>query len=245
MTLGKTAAVGFEAGSAWHVLMVVAGVLTLAGLVLCGRVQTTPRRERNVAAALAGLSLAIVAGSWTYWLLVHPTDIRKDLPLQACDWAGVLAPLALFTRWRWARAALCYWALAFTLNAFVTPTVRVGPETLEFWCFWLSHLAIVACATYDFWVRGLRPTWRDCWRGLLVCYVWLAVVVPINAWLGANYGYLGNSRPEAPTLVDHLGPWPGRMVIMIAIGHAVFAVLTPILGSVPGGEPRRASSRTH
>jgi hypothetical integral membrane protein (TIGR02206 family) len=235
----------FIPGSAWHAAMVIGGSLTLFGFVVAGRLQTTPQGERTVARVLAWISTGIVAASWVYWLIIRDTDIKSDLPLQACDWAGVIAPLALLTRWRVMRAACFYWALAFTIQAFVTPTIRSGPHTLEFWIFWLSHLAILACGTYDFWVRGFRPGWRDLRLGLLVCYVWLAVVIPFNLIFDANYGFLGNTKPDAPTLVDVLGPWPGRMFIMLGIGHAAFVALTLIFGAVPGGEPRRTSARTH
>lgn len=49
------------------------------------------------------------------------------------------------------------------------------------------------------------------------CYV--ALVVPINLWLGSNYGYLGNPAAvsEIPPFVYALGPWPERAIILVAL----------------------------
>jgi len=49
--------------------------------------------------------------------------------------------------------------------------------------------------------------------------------VAVNVALGANYGFLGNMRPELPTIVDFLGPWPERIAAIMALVAAVMAVL--------------------
>ena len=56
--------------------------------------------------------------------------------------------------------------------------------------------------------------------------------LPINAWLGSNYGYLGNPAAvsEVPPFVHALGPWPQRAIILVALVPLGFvAVLLPWL----------------
>jgi lipopolysaccharide transport system permease protein len=38
----------------------------------------------------------------------------------------------------------------------------------------------------------------------------------INVTFGLNYGYLGRSDPGQPTILDLLGPWPLRVVYLLA-----------------------------
>jgi uncharacterized membrane protein YwaF len=44
----------------------------------------------------------------------------------------------------------------------------------------------------------------------------VAAIVPINVLAGWNYGYLGNAKPDVATGIDLFGPWPGRVVLMVA-----------------------------
>ena len=96
-----------------------------------------------------------------------------------------------------------------------------------FWAFWAAHTIIAACAVYDIVVLGFRPGWSDLGRAVAVSAVYVAVVVPINLGLGANYGYVGNpaDSKEIPPFVDALGPWPLRAIILVALAPLGFVVV--------------------
>ena len=101
-----------------------------------------------------------------------------------------------------------------------------------FWAFWMAHTLIAACAVYDLVVLGYRPCWNDLGRALIVSACYVALVVPINLWLGSNYGYLGNPAAvsEIPPFVYALGPWPERAIIVVALVPLGFvAALLPWL----------------
>jgi uncharacterized membrane protein YwaF len=55
----------------------------------------------------------------------------------------------------------------------------------------------------------------------------MAVIVPIDLVLGANYGFIGNPPPgmKIPPFVAALGPWPLRAVIVIMLGAVAFVLL--------------------
>jgi len=77
---------------------------------------------------------------------------------------------------------------------------------------------------------GFRPDWSDFRRASLVTLGYLAVVMPINLWLGANYAYIGNPASEnsIPPFVAALGPWPQRVVIVAGlVGLAFVLALLP------------------
>lgn len=217
-----------------HWAAIIATLLLALGFIIAGRALRA--HERQIGAALGFFGLAWAITSCVYWLIFRDFDITKSLPLHACDLSAFFAPLALLTPRRWLRATGYFWAWAFCMQAFVSPVVPVGPSHLHYWTYWGTHGCILACAAYDMAVRGFRPTLRDVWRALLVCYVWLAIAIPLNIAFKANYGYVGNSAPDVPSLVDVLGPWPQRMLSIIAVGHAVFLIFWLIGRMVPGGE---------
>jgi len=51
------------------------------------------------------------------------------------------------------------------------------------------------------------------------------LVLPIDLAFGWNYGFVGPSRPDHPSIVDVLGPWPQRLAAIAAIAAAAMALL--------------------
>ena len=211
--------------SGLHAFTLVVCVLLIAAPALLGRM-SSPSGE----AALRRTLAAFAVGYWlayNIWWNWHGLDPRTGLPLQICDLNGLVAPFALLTGQRWARATLYFWTSALTLQAFVQPALTAGPASLVFWAFWTAHTIIAACAVYDVVVRGFRPGWRDLGRALIVSGLYVALVLPLDIWLGADYGYLGNpaAANEVPPFVRALGPWPRRAVILVMLTVAGFVVV--------------------
>jgi hypothetical integral membrane protein (TIGR02206 family) len=150
---------------------------------------------------------------------------HKALPLQICDLVGFLAPAALLTRWRPLRALLYFWGIGLSTQGFFQPDLREGPADLSFWAFWLGHMAIVGASMYDVFARGYRPTWADYGVACAAAAVYLAVILPVDLLFDFNYGYVGRGQPGQPSVVDFLGPWPGRVAIIAALAAVVMALL--------------------
>jgi len=210
---------------ALHALAVAVCVPLIAAPASLGRA-LPPDREALLRRMLAALAVGywLAYNIWWNW---NGIDLRARLPLQLCDVNGLMAPLALVTGWRWARASLYFWTAALTLQAFIQPALTAGPSSLVFWAFWTAHTIIAACAVYDIAVRGFRPGWSDLGRALIVSGFYLALVVPVNAWLGSDYGFVGDPAPdlEVPPFVLMLGPWPQRAVILVALAALGFVVV--------------------
>jgi hypothetical integral membrane protein (TIGR02206 family) len=160
-----------------------------------------------------------------WWLLPPRLNPLTTLPLQMCHWAALASGLYLATRARWLAVLLYFWGFALCTQALLTPALEEGPGTHVFWYFWLSHGMIVGVAAYALWVHGFRPTWRD-WRfASLAGGAYAAVAIAVDLAIGANYGFLGPSKPALPTIVDALGPWPLRLLPIFAIVVGAMAVL--------------------
>lgn len=160
-----------------------------------------------------------------YWL--HPSnfDPRESWPLHLCDVAAWVAALTLLTGNRYLRPVLYFWAIGLSTQAFFTPVLTEGLAHPKFWFFWIGHTQIVGSAIYDVVVGGFRPRWRDFLYGVAANAAYTAVVLPIDVVFGLNYGYIGPMTPERPTIIDKLGPWPGRVFLVALIVHGVMAVL--------------------
>ena len=231
-----------------HAVILVACALLITAPTMLGRavLQNAEIALRRILAALA-VCYWLAYNIWWNW---HGIDPRNGLPLQLCDFNGLMAPLALVTGWRWVRATLYFWTAALTVQAFIQPSLTEGPASPVFWTFWAAHTIIAACAVYDIVVLGFRPGWRDLGCAVIASVVYVVLIVPVDLWLGANYGFVG--IPPAgvgiPPFVDALGPWPQRAIVLVALVPLGFVVvLLPWLvvgrrskpGRRGGWKPRR------
>lgn len=215
----------FVSYSTLHFGMLAGCALMIASVAIFGRQLRGSTGELVLRRALAFFGL----GFWAFYNILWNwtgRDLYDALPLHLCDFNGVLGPLALLTANRWLRATLYFWTLVLGLQAFIQPALVSGPAFLVFWAFWLSHSITFACAIYDLAVLGFRPGWRDLGRASLVSLAYLALIIPIDLWLGANYGFVGNPPPERslPPMVEALGPWPGRVVLMAGLAFIGFLI---------------------
>ncbi len=128
------------------------------------------------------------------------------------------------------RAFVYFCGLGLCTQALITPSLVEGPAQFPFWFFWSTHGMIVGVACYDLAARGYRPGWRDFGVACVAAAFYVLFVLPIDLVTGWNYGFVGPSRPDVPSIVDLLGPWPRRLIAIVAIAAAVmFALLVPWL----------------
>ena len=71
----------------------------------------------------------------------------------------------------------------------------------------------------------MRPTWRSYRFTVAATAVWAVTVMVFNSIVGTNYGYL-NRKPAVGTLLDLFGPWPGYVLVEIAVVAGVWALMT-------------------
>lgn len=226
----------FAPFTALHAATIAGLALAITGLVLAAR--RGSRLARGFAQAL-GIGYVVAWVGVHGWRNLPPQfDPYLTLPLQMCHLAALAGGLYFAAGWPWLRPVLYFWGLALTTQACITPTLTEGPSEPQFWFFWLSHGIIVAAAVYAIAVDGYRPTWRDYGIACVAGAAYVAVAVAVNVAFGANYGFLGDMRPELPTLVDLLGPWPERIAAIMLIVAAAMAVLM-----LPWTLARRASTR--
>lgn len=207
-------------------LATLAGVALAIGLLVgAGRAWRGTARERWLAVGAAAAILLLRVGVFVWNLLPPRLSLERSLPLQICDVAALCAACALVVPRRWLAAIAYFWGLALSIQGLVQPDLDHGPASLAFWVFWLHHALIVGAALYVVVVRGFRPTARDLRLAIVAGLAYVAVVFVVDLVLGVNYGYLGRDVPNQPTLIDWLGPWPWRVLVMVVLGAAVMVLL--------------------
>ncbi len=200
-------------------------VISMVGASMLGRRWRGTPRELAFRRTWAWSTIAWQAASVAYWAWPTHFYLPESLPLQLCDVAAWIAPLALLTQKRWLRAVLYFWAIGLSTQAFFTPVLSEGLAHPRFWFFWIGHTQIVGSAIYDVVALGFRPTFKDLLLGVLANLALFAVVMPLNLAFGLNYGFVGDSEPDQPTLITRLGPWPLRIVWILLLVHSIMLVL--------------------
>jgi len=236
--LGPLAAedAGFQPYSALHAAVVVLLLLVTMCLVWLRRRWSDSPRAGRLDRALGIAALVVWAMYKVYVWLPGVRGLEYSLPLQFCDFTGLVAPLVLLTSRRPLRAILYFWGLGFSILAFIAPDLHEGTGSGRFWLFWLSHCAIVGSALYDLAGRRFWPGWRD-WRiAVAAATVYVALMAPFDALTHFDYGYVGPSAPGQPPILDAMGPWPWRLAV-----QAVLAVVALTLLLLPWEIFRRVS----
>ncbi|MDN5851742.1 MAG: TIGR02206 family membrane protein [Actinomycetia bacterium] len=195
------------------------------GMVLAGRHERGADGKPLFGRVFAVLIPVVTVPLQIAQLLPSEWNFDTSLPLQLCDFAWIVATVALWTRRRWAVALTYFWGLTLTTQGLATPDLGSNFPEPRFLMYWAMHLLIVWAALYLTFGLGLGPTWREYRISVLVTFVWAVAMFTFNVVTGANYGFL-NRKPNDPSILDVLGPWPLYVFVEIALVLAVWALMT-------------------
>jgi len=210
------------------IAVLVAGILAFLAF---GR-WTRRRFDRAFAVVIVVIAVPVQLLQFT----PEEWDLQTSLPLQLCDWAWLVAAIALWSRSRLAATITYLWGLTLTSQAVLTPALTTAFPGLRWWMFWALHLLVVWAAIHVVWGMKLHPTWTTYAQTALITLTWLFVTLRFNVLVGTNYGYL-NGKPAQPSALDLLGPWPMYVVAEIVIVLAGWALLTWPWTRKPPSEP--------
>jgi hypothetical integral membrane protein (TIGR02206 family) len=208
--------------------IVLAAIATLIGLLVSYARRAHPDTRLHLERVLATINalLWLVIQGW--WMLPPRFDPATSLPLHMCHLVSLLASVTLLAPRRWLRTLLYFWGIGLCSQALITPSLREPPSSVWFWAFWIEHGLLMAIAVYDLFVREYRPTWRDYGIACAAALAYLAVVLPLDIALQTDYGFVGAPKPETPSILDLLGPWPERLAsIVIIVAAAMAALMLP------------------
>ncbi len=88
----------------------------------------------------------------------------------------------------------------------------------------ISHGLVVIAAIYMTVIEKFRPYPKSLLKVAVGMNTYLLLMAVVNRWLGSNYLFIAR-KPETPTLLDWLGPWPWYILGMEALGAAIAGAL--------------------
>jgi hypothetical integral membrane protein (TIGR02206 family) len=218
-------------------VLVIAAVAI--GLPLLARRTLSTGEQYRVGFLIAALLVA--QEGFHIWLLANHYDrpLSSLLPLHLCGLSVLLTAWVLAARSYPAYEIVYFWAWGGTLQALVTPDLDTGFPDPAFVAFFIGHGLVIVGVLYATLVYRFRPRPLSIVKSLATLLIAVAVVAPINLWLGTNYLFL-SSRPEQASLMDFLGPWPWYILSLagLALVSSLVNYLPFLIGDLVSGRSR-------
>jgi len=197
----------FQLFGAGH-LIAIAIIIAACLLLLYFRNAWDEDARRRFRYGLA-IYLVIVESSWHIWSIYYGLwNVQENLPLHLCSvfiWLSVI----MLIKKNYSIYEMAYFlGIGGAMQAVITPDAGIyalphfrAVQTLA------AHGGIVLAALYMTWVESFRPTWKSFKTVVIWTNVYMVIVFFINLVLGSNYMFIAH-KPEFPTLIDLLSPWP-------------------------------------
>ncbi len=203
----NTATHEFTRWGADHLGALAAVLLVTAAVILLGKGRDEAGRHRLCRALALVLALEFVLEYVVRQCVSDFGPWRENLPLHFCSVMMLISSAALWWRQQWACAFVYFGVLAASVQGLITPALSDGFPSIVYLFFFASHgLLFVAAITIPV-VLGWRACGRDIVRCMLLGNLYLLCIIPINLWLGTNYGFTQHGPAEG-SLLDYLGPAP-------------------------------------
>lgn len=171
--------------------------------------------------ALAGLLVAQYLG-WMLWeALTGRFTVQLSLPLNLCDLSVFLLAVLLVSRSYLLYEVLYFWALAGTLQSFVTPNITYAFPHFEFFAFYIQHGGEILAIVYLSVVARMRPRPISILKSLGALLVWLVVVYVFNLLTDSNYMFLMADTPHPSTVTKMIAIFGEPPRHLIGLGMVV------------------------
>lgn len=191
-----------------HVVVIVLTLLATGGIMLLGVKGSDSKRQGFCKAlAVAMLLLFAIEFTWRHTGGVT-TPWQENLPLHFCSIMVIVSIIALWFGKRWACAVVYFGVLTASVQGLITPALTAEYPSFAFFIFFASHSLLFLAAVAVIFVQRWKARRKDIVRSLLLMDAYLLAIIPVNMWLGTNYGFTQKS-PVPGCILDYLGaaPW--------------------------------------
>jgi len=173
------------------------------------------------------MDLVLVLMRWGNCELGWEICYSSALPLYLCDVVSIVAAWALFTKKPRLAEVAYLWGLAGTTQGLMTPTLGYDWDSLEYYNFFLQHSGVPIAAVTLVWGMKIVPQKGAFKRIVIWSWLYMAIVIGVNALIGQNYGFL-SGKPKFSTLFDYMGPYPYYLITLQVIAFTFYLVLLKI-----------------
>lgn len=202
--------------------LIVVGLCIVAMIVYGKRATEGVRRRMRIILACV---LCITESSYHLWHIMNGTWTPQImLPLHLCAVMLWLNIVMLLTGNHVIFEISYLLGIAGALQALLTPDVGIyGFPHYRAFQSTIAHGTLIAASLYMALVEGYRPTQGSIIRVLLLSNLFGALVFVVNKLIGSNYLFIAH-KPETPSLLDLMPPWPWYLLIIEAL--AIFFILS-------------------
>jgi len=206
----------------------IALFLILIGCLLLPYMRKWSQAQKRMVLYFAGAILLINEVGWhtlnIYW---GTWTIQTMLPLHICSFTVWGSVYMLFTGNRnvYFYEFMYFLGIGGATQALLTPDAGAYsfPHFRAFQTF-ISHGLLVIFPLYMTIVEGYRPTLESFKRVFITTNAYMILVFFANLIIGSNYLFIAY-KPDFPTLLDMLAPWPLYIFQLEIIGFIVFFIL--------------------
>jgi hypothetical integral membrane protein (TIGR02206 family) len=164
--------------------------------------------------------------AWHVWAVYWGVwTIQTMLPLHMCSVVVWLTMYMLLTNNYQLYEVSYFLGIGGALQALLTPDIT-GYGFPHFRAFnsFLAHGLLVAVPVYMTLVEGYRPIWASFKRIFIWANIYMIFVFFLNLMIGSNYLFIAY-KPNFPTLLDILAPWPWYIIELEAVAFLIFLLL--------------------
>lgn len=217
------ASASFQAWSMDHLVALgaIASTMAITAIALFFRREGVDALLRKPAgwACILGLIIGIPV------TLITPGKLPAEaIPFHLCSLSLLFAGLGLLTRHPFFMEWTYIFGILGVLQALLTPDLPKGFPSVNFIVFFFNHGMILVGAVW--FLAGDRLTIRS---GALLRFwiygcIYMVLALLVNTLTGTNFGYLSR-KPDTPTLLDVMGPWPIYLIPLQILGVLKMAFL--------------------
>ena len=216
-----------------HCAAIAATAIAAFFMIRLNRSPSAPfkvKRAANITLAVILITCALCDPLWLWLRYRAEPDYAlmmvcgNGLPLHLCDVLAILLAWTLMHPQQRGAEFGYLGGMAGTLQGLLTPTVKYGWDSPEYWNFFGQHGGVPVAALALVFGAGFRPQPGALRRAMCWGWLYMATASLINWLLGTNYGYF-NRPPEAPSLLDYMGPWPWYLVTLQGVAMLFFFLL--------------------
>ncbi len=202
-------------------------------LLICVSIHTLFKYESNIKQERVQrrieISLALLLGLqqiflYAWYITSGNFTLSESLPLYSCRIAILATIYILLSRNHKVFEVIYFWGLVGGLVALITPDTS-GFNFPHFMLiqYFVGHGTLIFSILYMVVIHGFKPNLSALFNTYKITSLYFVLIFFINKLLNGNYSYL-NGKPNTPTILDSLPPYPFYIPILLGAMFFLFFV---------------------